>query len=286
MPRAGSSRSLPVLAAGLVAVVAVAAVTRWLATVDVSSRTASTWASRAGTDLVGFLFVLALLVGAIWLVAAFFMGDAGPRAPQHRRRRSPWTALVIGAGWIALALLLVWLRGHLGNHAVALHGHTGAGGTRRSTTPVSPAAGSVDWPVILALASVAAVGLAAWMLLPGRRRAGTAIAPPPTDAAAGAFAVAEPNAEPLPLDPRQAVLAAYHRLLGALRARGLARQASETPFEHVDRVLAGEAAAGPARSVVSAFELARFSDHEITPATRDEALGALGSTLSALEQRS
>ncbi len=286
MPRAGSSRSLPVLVAGLAAVVAVAAGTRWLASVDVSSPAASLWAGRLGVDLVRFVFVLALVVGTIWLVAAIFVGDGGQRAEHRPKRRSPLTALVIAASWISLALLLAWLRDHIAHQSGAVHARGGgAAGVHPSTAHAAAIGGVADWVAVVVLAAIIAVGVSAWMLLPGRRRAVPSSSGPMDDESFdAAVAGRQADLEVASTDPRQAVLAAYHRLLDVLRSRGLARRASETPFEHLDRVLADQTSAvEPARSVVSAFELARFSDHEISPMTRDETLAALGTTLSVLE---
>jgi hypothetical protein len=66
-------------------------------------------------------------------------------------------------------------------------------------------------------------------------------------------------------EPRSAVLAAYATLERALAERGHGRHLPETPTEHLARVLADDPGlAPPAIRLGALYELARFSDREIT----------------------
>ncbi len=73
-------------------------------------------------------------------------------------------------------------------------------------------------------------------------------------------------------DPRAAVLAAYASLESSLADRGRGREPSETPTEHLARVLASvPLVVGPAVRLGELYALARFSDYEITEADQHSA---------------
>lgn len=77
-------------------------------------------------------------------------------------------------------------------------------------------------------------------------------------------------------DPRQAILAAYGRLLGGFDELGLGRLAHEGPEEHLRRALAdSQVAPDAAHDLTRLFTLARFSQHPIGEAQRAEAIDAL-----------
>lgn len=76
--------------------------------------------------------------------------------------------------------------------------------------------------------------------------------------------------------PREAIIAAYAHMLGALEAGGFARAPSETPRLHLARCLrAASVRAAPAEQLVRLFEEARFSTHTMTWRERDDARRAL-----------
>jgi hypothetical protein len=88
-------------------------------------------------------------------------------------------------------------------------------------------------------------------------------------------------------DPRQAILAAYARMERALTPRGFGRQRHETALEYLDRLLGRlDLEPAPLRHLTGLFELARFSNHEVTEAMRDDALAALGTISTALRSPS
>lgn len=77
-------------------------------------------------------------------------------------------------------------------------------------------------------------------------------------------------------DPRRAVIAAYAHLERVLSRHGLPRERSEAPFEYLARMLAElRVRPGSALALTELFERARFSEHTIDPAMKDEAIDAL-----------
>lgn len=90
-------------------------------------------------------------------------------------------------------------------------------------------------------------------------------------------------------DPRRAVIAAYARLERALATQGFARRSSETPEELLGRVLGRlEVSDESIRRLTDLFERAKFSQHDVDHAMKDEAIAALQQVrdeLRAAEER-
>jgi hypothetical protein len=77
-------------------------------------------------------------------------------------------------------------------------------------------------------------------------------------------------------DPRQAVIAAYERMVRILSRAGISDLAFETPSEYLERALSRLEASGRAVTrLTDLFELARFSSHAVGPGMRAEAEDAL-----------
>jgi hypothetical protein len=77
-------------------------------------------------------------------------------------------------------------------------------------------------------------------------------------------------------DPRRAVIAAYAQMETALARHGLPRERSEAPFEYLARMLRElRVRAASALALTELFERARFSDHVIDAAMKNEAIDAL-----------
>lgn len=77
-------------------------------------------------------------------------------------------------------------------------------------------------------------------------------------------------------DPREAVIVAYAILEQALESQGRARRASETPTEHVGRVLRSvPSLSEPTLKLGHLYELARFSETSISAADQQDAAEAL-----------
>jgi hypothetical protein len=77
-------------------------------------------------------------------------------------------------------------------------------------------------------------------------------------------------------DPRRAVIAAYATLERILAAQGWPRREAEAPIEYMTRLFAARNVRGDALATLTElFELARFSQHAISPATKERAIAAL-----------
>ena len=77
-------------------------------------------------------------------------------------------------------------------------------------------------------------------------------------------------------DPRRAVIAAYARLERVLAASGIARRPAETSDEYLARVLRDLALGSDAIArLTSLFTQAKFSQHEVDTAMKEEAIDAL-----------
>jgi hypothetical protein len=128
------------------------------------------------------------------------------------------------------------------------------------------------------LAALAAGGATAAVVVWSRRRGR------PREAAAD-VAVAEQLTEvlsetlddlALERDPRRAVIRAYARMENVLAAHGLPRARHEAPLEYLARVLRElNVRAEAAHALTELFERAKFSQHEIDVAMKEEAISAL-----------
>jgi 4-amino-4-deoxy-L-arabinose transferase-like glycosyltransferase len=85
-------------------------------------------------------------------------------------------------------------------------------------------------------------------------------------------------------DPRRAVIRAYARMETVLAAHGLPRNASEAPLEYLARILHElRVRASSAHALTELFERAKFSQHEIDIAMKDEAIAALATVRDDLK---
>jgi hypothetical protein len=77
-------------------------------------------------------------------------------------------------------------------------------------------------------------------------------------------------------DPRRAIIAAYARLERVLAANGVPRHAAETSDEYLPRVLHDlELDSGAVERLTALFTRAKFSQHDVNTAMKEEAIGAL-----------
>ena len=77
-------------------------------------------------------------------------------------------------------------------------------------------------------------------------------------------------------DPRRAVITAYATMERMLAAQGWPRREVEAPLEYMTRLFAERNVRADALATLTElFELARFSQHVISPATKERAIGAL-----------
>lgn len=77
-------------------------------------------------------------------------------------------------------------------------------------------------------------------------------------------------------DPRRAIIAAYARLERVLAANGTERRSAETSDEYLDRVLHSlDLAPDAIARLTRLFTRSKFSQHDVDPAMKEEAIGAL-----------
>jgi hypothetical protein len=221
-------------------------------------------------------------LAAVPVIALVVLGIVGLASFRHVGR------LQVGGKrprWLMLVALLVALVG-----ALLFLRPEGEGEKREPTefdvAPAEPTAGSREtaWPVWLGVAAGATLAVIA--VAGTRRRPRRQPEPPPGPTEIARQVLAE-SAEDLSTtaEPRQAVIAAYARLLEGLREAGAGRRPSEAPFEHVTRVLSDLGVrAEPLQQLTALFAEARFSTHEMTEAHRTAALAALAEARADLAE--
>jgi Domain of unknown function (DUF4129) len=136
------------------------------------------------------------------------------------------------------------------------------------------------WPLAGGLLAVIVVAGVAVVIVSRRREAEVEFEPlSATDRAAAELAsIVEGTLDDLrrEADPRRAVIAAYAQMESALARHGLPRERSEAPFEYLARMLRElRVRAASALALTELFERARFSDHVIDAAMKNEAIDAL-----------
>jgi uncharacterized protein DUF4129 len=290
--------------AGAVALLAVLLVTVAVASHATLEATGSPSKAVSPTSLpaaaVGIPAILAIASGL-----AFF---ATVLRPARRRRRDPeqpdWVyeppptsrsekallllALLLFAGALAGAAWLFTPRGgssQPGPPATAGRSVPATAPPSAPTSPAHPRQASRPWQAAGVAAAAAGVGLLAVWAVRRRRDQATDIRPD-----SGLLVdVLDTSLEDLRVvsDPRQAILAAYAGMERALSPRGVGRQRHETALEYLDRLLGRlELEPAPLQRLTALFQLAKFSNHQVTEAMRDDALAALGTISTALRSTS
>jgi hypothetical protein len=235
---------------------------------------------RAALILVvlGQAAVFAILVWVIW------------PSEGRRRRHRPGSWLVAAASFLQTATLIVaaWLLIHF--HPFGQAG--GGGGLTVLLAGLQPAfpqtsvrppaaTNSFEWITVAIVAVVLLAG--GRLLLAGRlrRRSPLRRLAEQVDAA-----IADSLQElELEADPRQAVIAAYARMVASLGAAGVPRQPHETAHEYLDRTLTGLGIeARSARRLTELFQFAKFSDHPVDEGMKRAAVEALGAVRDELRQ--
>ena len=250
--------------------------------VDLGGRRPSYLLVDTAVSLVLVVLVLGVVAGG-WVVISQREYLAAQRLTKRRRR--PLVAVGIA---LLLVLLLLSVRG-------VLHVHP----KQRPASPISPAAAGSDTrttagvykprfattPVLLVLGLAASVALAAYLAHRPRRRGGAQ-----DDEASLALTLAEVlgdtlddlRAEP---DPRRAVIAAYARLERTLGAFGLPRRDAEAPEEYLHRIFVDlEVNSRFARRLTQLFARAKFSQHSVDQAMKEEAIQLLETIRTGLRE--
>jgi hypothetical protein len=137
----------------------------------------------------------------------------------------------------------------------------------------------VQWPLLIALASLAVLTAAGFALYSRHRRTGAGADEELAEELAALVdeALGDLRQE---ADPRRAVIAAYARMERALAGHGLPRHEFEAPLEYLERVSSHLQEAQPlAKRLVFEltylYERAKFSQHEIDMEMKEGAIGAL-----------
>jgi hypothetical protein len=228
---------------------------------------------------VGATLYAVAIVGAVWVLWKFRGGGRGT---------GPRISIAAFLLFVALAAGLSWGIRHRPEVNQPGEGEVVFGSTipelqapparqPGDTKPLPPA--EFRWPLATTLLAVIVVAGVAVVIL--RRRAGEVELEPLSArerAAAELTTIVEGTLDDLrrEADPRRAVIAAYAQMETALARHGLPRERSEAPFEYLARMLRElRVRAGSALALTELFERARFSEHVIDAAMKDEAIDAL-----------
>lgn len=237
-------------------------------------------------DTVFSLLAVALIPAAVLLVYGLAQRREVSAEYSRIRRRNHVLVLLL-----LLLPVLVWL------HGLPKPGSPGEPGTvlGHPVTPVTPS-GTKDgtqyeprfaWLPVTVILSLLAAGALAWYLS-SRRKTWRERELHVTETLANVLdeTLDDLRAE---ADPRRAVIAAYARLERALATQGFARRPSETPEELLSRLLGRlEVSDESIRRLTDLFERAKFSQHNVDSAMKDEAIAALQQVrdeLRAAEER-
>jgi len=226
------------------------------------------------------LFLVSLAVGTVAFVVLLILNRDALRSldADHRRRSSRRTIVMVVLAVIALALIVRSVGGREGELELPQLQGTPTGDAAPQSDPSEQTyEPEFAWLPVAIVGLLAAAGIAAAWWSAKRRRKARGEGAELTFAEALDDVLAETlddlRAE---TDPRRAVIAAYARLERALAAYGLPRRPAEAPLEYLERMLeSAEVTPAAGRRLTVLFERARFSQHEVEPEMKDEAIGAL-----------
>jgi len=272
----------PLRAAG-----AVLAALMLLAVVSLAAAGGGPTTGGGDRDLADPFATLLFVLGGVWvaalLVASPILGGltltAGEPKPRH------WHGNVLaGVVFFCLVLAAFALFRRSGGLFPGSRTGTGprGGAATAPTTPdgkgrvptLDPA--SIDWLVVGLVFGAALIGFAILAAVIVRPR-GRSL--PELEARKVLEQMLDDTLEDLRRepDPRRAVIAAYARMEGSLGAYGLPRRPWEAPLEYLARVLTELTGSGSAaRRLTRLFERAKFSEHSIDAAMKEDAIEAVG----------
>lgn len=226
------------------------------------------------------LLALLMIAGVgLWIVILVIGRDALAQQRQQRGSRSRRNLAVAGIFFILLGLLVWWMRDREARipqfPAVPTQTSTGATGEEadEAAEPYSP---EFAWlPALVVVGIGTAAGIALVLAHRARRRALPQALPTVIEALADVLdeSLDDLRAE---RDPRKAVIAAYARMERTLAAFGFPRRPAEAPGEFLERTLSELAVASRSIGRLTAlYEQARFSQHEVDPVMKEQAIEAL-----------
>jgi hypothetical protein len=242
---------------------------------------------HAVADTVGSLVLVMLVIG-IAVVAWTVISGRDYLAAQRLTKKRRWWRSLLAFGMVALLLLLPFARGLRPGHPSQQRPNpappTAPAGSRTQTTAAAYEPHFATTPVLVVLGLVGGAALAAYL---ARRRRALGL---PEDDPAVALTLADVlgdtlddlRAEP---DPRRAVIAAYARLERTLGAFGLPRRAAEAPDEYVHRIFVDLGVNSRfARKLTQLFARAKFSQHHVDRAMKEEAIQLLVTIRTGLRE--
>jgi NADH:ubiquinone oxidoreductase subunit 6 (subunit J) len=242
-------------------------------------------------DVLASLLLVALVAGVVVWVALFVIGrDVAAEIAQKRRERKRGTGLMVAAiFFVALAGFVWWTANRdPANRPSAppslANPDAAADEEQAAKEPYEPRFALVPMLILGGLIAAALTG--AYVSHRARRRhlgdEGLALV---------LGDVLDETLDDLraEADPARAVIAAYARLERALAAHGLPRRPAEAPQEYVARVLQElEVGTKAVERLTALFVRAKFSQHEVGAAMKDDAIEALEQVredLRAAEER-
>jgi hypothetical protein len=224
---------------------------------------------------------LLFALGAIWiaglLVASPLISGMTARAEVVQRRR--WSEALIVLLLVLSVLAVLSSTGSLGNRGrgesqpVQTIGEPDPRGRGPAGALETP---PIDWVIVLTVFGVALVAFTtvAAMMIRGNKHVRREV-----EARKALAEILDDTLEDLRAerDPRKAVIAAYSRMERSLASFGLPRRPFEAPVEYLSRVLEELRSGSPAaRRLTHLFERAKFSQHAIDAAMKEEAIEAVG----------
>jgi Domain of unknown function (DUF4129) len=228
----------------------------------------------------GAFATLLFALGAIWiaglLVASPMMSGLTARAEVVHRRR--WSEALIVLLLVLAVLSVLSASGRLGNRG-GTEGQPvqtiGQPDPRRREPAQALETPPIDWVIVLTVFGVALVAFAALaaMMIRGNKHVWREV-----EARKALAEILDDTLDDLRAerDPRKAVIAAYSRMERSLASFGLPRRPFEAPVEYLRRVLEELRSGSPAaRRLTHLFERAKFSQHAIDGAMKEEAIDAV-----------
>jgi hypothetical protein len=229
----------------------------------------------------GAFATLLFALGAIWvaglLVASPLMSGLTARAEVAQRRR--WSEAFAMFLLVLAILAALSGSGRLGDRsqsadqpAQTANGQDPRGRELRTRLLEPP---PIDWVIVLVVFGVALVAFSsvAAMMIRGNKHVRRELEARKVLAEILDDTLDDLRAEN---DPRKAVIAAYSRMERSLASFGLPRRPFEAPGEYLTRVLEELRSGSPAaRRLTELFERAKFSQHTVDAAMKDEAIDAV-----------
>jgi hypothetical protein len=229
-------------------------------------------------DYLSTIALIMIPVGAFLIFWAAFLKRAYKDVPLMKTPVYPLQVIPSPFAWLAAFFIALAIAVHWGHRSGGGSGGApprAVGATDKSQEGHKPYEPHFQWLPMLVLGSLVFGIGGAMLLLTYRRRREE------DEPNAMRVTVAEVLEETLDdlvrePDPRKAVIGAYSKMERTLAARGFPREEHEAPNEYLGRILAVVGASGhSARRLTKLFERARFSEHDIDQAMKDDAIDSL-----------